>query len=194
MKLTIRLLLFFAIILFPFIATELGLRFMDIVDFQMAPGNESGVGYQAKAMKKFVQLKINRLWMRTSDQRASMFEPPFPVFVNVDFHSSERIGLIAERSPLPPNLNITTENFLRLNPKSQNETFTVSTNSFGFRGHERNLEKSKNTFRIILLGSYPAFGHAVNDDQTYASILENELNRYFKGKKKFEVWNGGKVF
>lgn len=172
---------------------EVSLRLVDHYARKSAPGNEKGEGIQSQAMKSFLQDKINRLWVRGRDARHHFFEPPFDVFVNKDFHNQSRLDFIHNYVSLPKNINTTVENFLRLNDQKQNETFTVTSNDLGFRG-SRNIpiEKKADTFRIVLLGSYPAFGHAVNDDETYASILENSLNQHFKGKKNIEIWNGGK--
>lgn len=186
---------FFKILIALFITlafSEGSLRLVDHYAHKYAPGNESGVGLQAMAMKTFVQEKINSLWTREREARKSLFEPPFDVFVNKDFKNADRLHFIAKYSSLPKNINVTVENFLRLNNLKENETFTVTSNSRGYRGQERPLEKPKDTYRIMLLGSYPAFGHAVNDNETYASVMEEILNKHYKGKKKFEIWNGGK--
>ena len=172
--------------------SEGGLRLVDHYAHKAAPGNEKGVGIQALAMRSFVQGKINNLWIRGRDARESIFEPPFDVFVNKDFNDENRLRFILQYASLPKNIHQSVENFLRLNNQKENEIFTVTSDSFGFRGKEHSLEKAKGTYRIMLLGSYPAFGHAVNDNETYATILENELNKHYQGKKKFEIWNGGK--
>lgn len=43
-----------------------------------------------------------------------------------------------------------------------------------------------------MLGSYHAFGHAVNDDDTYPRQLEGILNKLEINDITFEVWNGGR--
>ena len=159
---------------------------------RLAPGNETGRGVKAQAMDRFLQAQINRLWMRRPEERKSYLEPPFQVFINKNFHDSERMNFINQHSPLPAGTVVRAENFLRLNDSAVNETFSVSINSLGFRGLNRTKEKPAKTFRIIVLGSYPAFGHGVNDNETYPFILEQELNEKFKGRVSFEVWNGGR--
>lgn len=187
--------LFFKMIVLLFVTLlicEVSLRLVDHFANRYAPGNEKGVGLQAQAMKTYVQDKINGLWIRKREERKNIFEPPFDVFVNKDFTNASRLKFISEFAKLPANQSYTVENFLRLNNLPQNQIFTVNSNSLGFRGKEYKLKKAKDIFRIIVLGSYPAFGHAVNDDETYASILESELNKKARGKTRFEVWNGGK--
>ncbi len=171
--------------------SEVSLRLVDHFAHRSAPGNEKGIGLQALAMKTFVQDKINSLWIRKREERKNIFEPPFDVFVNKDF-SDSRLNFIKDFSKLPPGQTYTVENFLRLNKLAQNEEFTVTSNVLGFRNKEYEIKKPKDVYRIVVLGSYPAFGHAVNDDETYAAIIENELNKKAFKRKHFEVWNGGK--
>lgn len=189
MKIIIKALI---VIFITLALAEGGLRFVEAISPQFAPGNESGKGHKALALKIFVQSRINKLWMRSAEERKTILEPPFQVFVNKNFQDQERMDFIFKHSPLPPNMNVTAENFLRLNDLPVNETFTATINSLSFRDPERTIKKPKGTFRIIVLGSYPAFGHAVNDHETYSYILEKALNEKFKGKIKFEVWNGGR--
>jgi lysophospholipase L1-like esterase len=49
------------------------------------------------------------------------------------------------------------------------------TNSAGFRGPERALEKTPGTFRVILIGDSIAMGTGVLYEETYAARLETEL-------------------
>jgi hypothetical protein len=99
---------------------------------------------------------------------------------------------IAEQSKFPPSTQSKQQNFLRLNKTPETGVYTVSINHYGFRGRDYPVKKNKNTYRIMTLGSYPAFGHAVNDNETYSADLENLLNKKFKGRRHFEVWNWGR--
>jgi lysophospholipase L1-like esterase len=53
----------------------------------------------------------------------------------------------------------------------------LSTNTWGMRGREYALEKPANTYRVVLAGDSHTMGTGVNDDQVYASVLEERLNR-----------------
>ncbi len=56
----------------------------------------------------------------------------------------------------------------------------VSTNSLGIRGKEISLEKPQDTYRILLLGDSMTFGWGVNEGETFAKILETNLNNFAK--------------
>lgn len=52
-----------------------------------------------------------------------------------------------------------------------------STNSQGFRGtKEYAVQKPAGVFRIVVLGDSVALGHGVEDDQTFAALLEAQLS------------------
>lgn len=54
----------------------------------------------------------------------------------------------------------------------------VTTNSQGFRGtKEYSVEKPSGVYRVIVLGDSVTLGHGVEDDQTYAAVLERELSK-----------------
>lgn len=66
----------------------------------------------------------------------------------------------------------------------------VSINSLGLRGAEQSINKSKDTFRILVLGDSMTYGFGVENNETYSAILENLLNT--EGvEKQVEVWNAG---
>ena len=65
----------------------------------------------------------------------------------------------------------------------------VRTNSYGMRGPEYSLEKPAGTFRIALIGDSFAFGWGVEEEESFASVLERNLNRLSGGFPKFEVLN-----
>ncbi len=66
----------------------------------------------------------------------------------------------------------------------------VTTNSGGFRGHDRSKGKNANTIRIVGLGDSIMFGQGVADGGNYLSLLERLLAQNYKGKK-WEVVNTG---
>lgn len=157
------------------------------------PGEQNkGDNIQKEAMQTFLQEKIDRLWWRFLAEKASFYEPPFEVFINRGYEDAARMRHIAEHSRLPHDSQSTQQNFLRRNLTPDTGLFTVRGNNLGFRGEDRQAEKPAGTYRIIVLGSYPAFGHAVNDGETYPYVLEKELARRIGRRPKVEVWNGGR--
>ncbi len=67
----------------------------------------------------------------------------------------------------------------------------VSVNSLGFRGKEI-LPKQPNTFRIAVLGDSFVESLQVDEEQTFVSLLEKQLNQLVAAKdRQFEVINCG---
>lgn len=65
----------------------------------------------------------------------------------------------------------------------------VRTNSWGMRGPEVEIEKPADTFRIALLGDSFAFGWGVEEEQSFARVLEQNLNTLFGGRVHYQVLN-----
>jgi lysophospholipase L1-like esterase len=65
----------------------------------------------------------------------------------------------------------------------------VRTNSLGFRGHEYSATKPPGVFRFVGIGDSVMFGWGVNDEETYASLLERALT--VERKAPVEVLNLG---
>lgn len=57
-------------------------------------------------------------------------------------------------------------------------TYTVKTNSLGYRMREFKMEKEPDEFRILMLGDSMTFGYGVEVEQNLPSILESRLNEY----------------
>lgn len=186
-----NIILVLLVLILPLTLAEIGLRLVKYYGPNYAPGNEKGRGAQAVAHKKYTQAKINNLWIQGRENRKHLFEPPFDVFVNKDFADENRLQAILPYALMPVNQSWDVENFLRRNNTPPVQTHHITSNSYGYRGENFGLEKDKNTTRIVVLGSYPAFGHAVNDEETYSSVLQKNLNANSK-KRKFEVWNAGR--
>ena len=68
---------------------------------------------------------------------------------------------------------------------------TVTYNSRGMRGPEYPDKKAPGVFRIALVGSSTEAGRGVSDNETFAQLLEERLNREDVGNdiQKFELWN-----
>lgn len=88
----------------------------------------------------------------------------------------ENDGIIYD---LKPNLDV---RFQRAN---------VKTNSCGMRGPERPVAKPDNTYRIALLGDSFTFGWGVEQKETFAQVIEDNLNAIYKGSPAIEVLNFG---
>ncbi len=69
----------------------------------------------------------------------------------------------------------------------------VKINSLGFRDHERNSQKDKDTIRIALIGDSMIAAREVGFQKTAGQVLEKRLNQQLtpKTKKKYEVLNFG---
>ncbi len=67
--------------------------------------------------------------------------------------------------------------------------FKVQINNRGLRDSSFNLEKSENTFRILVIGDSLTFGYGINRSDVYIERLERELNEEFS--KKIQVINAG---
>lgn len=67
----------------------------------------------------------------------------------------------------------------------------VRINSLGFRDiRDYGIEKSANTFRILMLGDSVTFGHGAIFETTYPFLLEQRL-RNWRPDRDWQVWNLG---
>jgi hypothetical protein len=64
-------------------------------------------------------------------------------------------------------------------------------NRWGMRGKDCELQKPVGTVRIALMGGSPVMGSGVGDDETFAAILEDRLNREARGGDRYEMLNFG---
>lgn len=67
----------------------------------------------------------------------------------------------------------------------------VETNSCSFRDSEYPIEKSADTYRIAMLGDSFAFGWGVKVEESFANVIEQQLNQYLDGKVRVELLNFG---
>lgn len=90
------------------------------------------------------------------------------------------------------NSSVTAGPTLRLSPNASQRitwgplTFTVTTNSLGYRGREMTPRQGDER-RVLLLGDSMVFGHGLQDDETMAVRLEELLRR---DDPEAEVFNG----
>ena len=70
---------------------------------------------------------------------------------------------------------------------------TLRINQWGFRDAEYTLEKPANTTRVALVGASYVMGSGVENEQTFDSVLEEQLNANGPGvpERKYEVHNWG---
>ncbi len=68
--------------------------------------------------------------------------------------------------------------------------YVVSINPAGFRDRAYPLEKTADTYRILVLGDSFTFGEGVNNNETYTEVLELLLNQHSR-ITLFEVLNLG---
>ena len=127
-----------------------------------------------KAGQEFENIADLRAAMRTSGQHKAQSDG-----------SSPFVDIISEN----PSDKILYE--LRPNLKTTFTSVPIRTNSFGMRGPEVSKEKPAGTYRIALLGDSFAFGWGVEENETFATVLEKTLNATGSGSKRYEVLNFG---
>ncbi len=98
---------------------------------------------------------------------------------------------VSLRSIIRPNLSNSILYELQPSLDVRFKNAQVHINEAGYRGALVPVEKSSDTFRIILLGDSFAFGWGVEDDETFAFHLQKILNERFQGDSKVEVINFG---
>jgi D-alanyl-lipoteichoic acid acyltransferase DltB (MBOAT superfamily) len=68
---------------------------------------------------------------------------------------------------------------------------TLRTNRWGFRDRDYELDKPPGTYRIAVLGASITMGSGIENDETFESIVERELNARhgFAGRERVEILN-----
>ncbi|MBI3555885.1 MAG: hypothetical protein HY074_06460 [Deltaproteobacteria bacterium] len=135
-----------------------------------------------------VHKRIFQVW--TQNEKTSYLNPPYSAFANIGFDDPARVTAIYPFARLAPSQTLTGHDFLRDPVWAQAHPYTATINSLGYRDPERVVKKKAGTIRILCLGEYQTFGHAVNDQQTFTYLLEKFLNAKNLGYH-FEVWNAG---
>lgn len=143
-----------------------------------------------KNFKSKIAARVGYEWLNENNK--DVLFPPFKLFSNTDFDNMERLRFIVKITRLPRNTTLKSYDFLRPEELKEKTSYTATINNLGFRDPPRTIQKPKNVFRIIVLGTYSAFGHAVSDDDAYPRQLEGILNNLHLNDMNFEVWNGGR--
>jgi hypothetical protein len=148
---------------------------------------------QELAEQKYFMLMIKRLhllWSQKDD--VDPFVPPYDVYANRDFQNPERLKDIHAATRARRDFQSESYDFLRdLKYKAQTK-YKVCLNNLGFRSCKQySINKAPNTRRIIVYGSYQAFGFGLNEENAYSTQLEKLLNASSQ-KIKYEVWNSGR--
>lgn len=120
------------------------------------------------------------------DLRRAMLEPGQVSDPNAAVDSSQ----VSLRSLVQPHSSDSIIYSLKPNLDIRFARARVVTNSCGMRSPERPIKKAPSTYRIALLGDSFAFGWGVEQTETFAQRLENNLNQR-AGSLHFEVLNFG---
>lgn len=135
--------------------------------------------------------RVNPIWFQKEQSQPLL--PPFDVFANLRHDESSRLDEIRSKTRLLRNTAVDGYDFLRHESTFSSTRFTAYFNNLGFRRQSDTLiEKSKKSRRIIVYGSYQAFGFALPESLTYAEKLEARLNQNTKGIK-YEVLNSAQM-
>jgi hypothetical protein len=121
------------------------------------------------------------------DVRRAMMAPP----VGAARSSNPETGNISLRGIVQPHPSNSIIYTLQPNLDLTFVRARVVTNSCGMRSPERPVAKPRGVYRIALLGDSFAFGWGVEQKETFAQHLEDNLNRASKGSPRFEVLNFG---
>lgn len=147
-----------------------GALIISIIALQVFPSSPRGTEFNSIE-------DVRRAMMEPSQEPAtSSSAPEGPVSLRAIIQSHPDDSIIYT---LKPNLDLT---FVRAR---------VQTNSCGMRSPERPIKKPAGVFRIALLGDSFTFGWGVEQHETFAQRLENNLNRISQGSPRFEVLNFG---
>lgn len=121
------------------------------------------------------------------DVRRAMLEPGQVSDPNAEVNSSQ----VSLRSIVQPHPSDAIIYSLKPNLDIRFARARVMTNSCGMRSPERPISKPQGTYRIALLGDSFAFGWGVEQSETFAQRLEDNLNQRARGAVRFEVLNFG---
>ena len=92
---------------------------------------------------------IHPLWLRTSDN-TDPFLPPFTVYADTGYDDPQRLKHIFDTTRLEPSHAWTSYDFLQGVQNASSTSYSITSNSLGFRGEEYTKAKSKGTYRVIM--------------------------------------------
>ncbi len=171
-----------AVLILTFIFIEISLRTPNLIF------TKAEVATQRYFMLMFQ--RINPMW--STEKKTDPFLPPFDVYANRNFQDERRLQNIYDNVRSLKNVNFMSYDFLRDEKLKDRTAFKVCLNNFGFRDcRPFSKYKKPHTKRIIVYGSYQAFGFGLDETDIYSRQLENLLNLKSK-TEKFEVWNSGR--
>ncbi len=171
----------FGVIIVALLLLELYLR---AAPTTLSPEDAYGRDYKASILSKIPY------WNTAYKKTDTPLLPPFLVFSDEGYDDSARLTQVYEATKMDPSRTWVSYDFLRSTQSPASTTYTAHINALGFRGKEYAAQKKPGVYRIIVLGSYQAFGFGVADTETYEYQLEQTLNKEYPGTT-FEVWNGG---
>lgn len=153
--------------------------------------------FDGKLHEVMRDLTVNRL----NEQDADLLERGYyEDLIGVNRFNSQLWEVYMKRPQHRPEIWATSAGHLtgdfmevELNP-SASVTFydkTFTTNRWGMRDRDYELNKPSGTYRIALLGASTPMGWGVADDETFENILEDRLNREFSASqaRRYEILN-----
>ena len=173
----------------------LGICFLLEIFLRFPVSEEAKTAYYFDAYYRKVLHRVNPVWFRKKQDNPLL--PPFDVYANLQVDEPERLTRIRDTNRVLKNTSVQAYDFLRHENLKDRTQVTAHFNNLGLRREtDTSIEKPKGTFRILVYGSYHAFGFGLPESATYSSILEDLLNQEAKktGRKiKFEVLNSGRM-
>lgn len=111
------------------------------------------------------------------------------VMTQNDSRDVKNDGSVSLRSIIQPHSEDSIIYELRSNLDVKFQGVSVKTNSCGMRDREYSLVKPEGVYRILLLGDSFAFGWGVEEEKSFAKVLERTLNKFTQGQPRVEVLN-----
>lgn len=108
-----------------------------------------------------------------------------------DDRDQKKNGSVSLRSIITPHSSDLIMYDLLPGTDVQFQRVPVSTNTCGMRDKEIEIPKTEDSYRIALLGDSYAFGWGVNEDESFASVIEQTLNNQKTEELEVEVLNFG---
>lgn len=156
------------------------------------PYNEAAknVIYMEKYYRTLLH-RVNPVWFQKNHNDPLL--PPFNVYANLNFNDTSRLEEIRNQTRVLKNAKVESYDFLRHESTFASTKYTVEFNNIGLRRSADTFTKKPfNTRRIMLYGSYQAFGFALPENLTYGAQLEARLNKNNQ-KIRYEVLNSARM-